>query len=63
PAAPGDWLVADDDGVIILPADAFERTLQAGEARAAKEADMMRSLVLGKTTVELTGLHNLRGRT
>lgn len=63
PAASGDWLVADDDGVIILPADAFERTLQAGEARAVKEAEMMRALVQGTTTVELMGLQNLRSRT
>lgn len=56
PVQAGDWLVADDDGVVILPAAALESTLQAAEARAAKEAAMMEKLALGATTVELMGL-------
>ena len=62
PVKAGDWLVADDDGVIILPAEALERTLQAGEARAAKEATMMEKLAQGITTVELMDLQAWRGR-
>jgi 4-hydroxy-4-methyl-2-oxoglutarate aldolase len=62
PAEAGDWLVADDDGVLILPAAAWERTLQAGEARAAKEAHMMEALAKGATTVDLMGLQHWRDR-
>lgn len=62
PVQAGDWLVADDDGVIILPADALERTLQAGEARATKEASMMEKLAQGATTVDLMGLQDWRAR-
>jgi 4-hydroxy-4-methyl-2-oxoglutarate aldolase len=62
PVKAGDWLVADDDGVIILPAEALERTLQAGEARAAKEATMMEKLAQGITTVELMDLQAWRAR-
>lgn len=62
PVEPEDWLVADDDGVIVLPAHALERTLQAGEARAAKEAEMMKALSQGATTVDLMGLQAWRGR-
>ena len=54
--ASGDLVVADDDGIVILPADQVERILAAGEARAAKEAVMMEKLAQGATTLELLGL-------
>ncbi|EEG09639.1 RraA family protein [Pseudogulbenkiania ferrooxidans] len=56
PVAPGDLVVADDDGVVIIPAGEAERTIVAGEARAAKEAEMMKQLANGATTLELMGL-------
>ncbi|ARQ13236.1 dimethylmenaquinone methyltransferase protein (plasmid) [Rhizobium etli] len=56
PAAAGDFLVADDDGVLILPRSEVERTLSNGEARAAKERSMMERLAAGETTLELMGL-------
>jgi 4-hydroxy-4-methyl-2-oxoglutarate aldolase len=56
PVTAGDFLVADDDGVVILPRAAVERTLAEGEARAAKEQAMMEKLVNGATTLELMGL-------
>ncbi len=60
--AAGDLVVADDDGVVVLPASAVERTLAAGEARAAKEAAMMDQLSKGATTLELMGLAAWRER-
>ncbi|OYD60193.1 UNVERIFIED_ORG: 4-hydroxy-4-methyl-2-oxoglutarate aldolase [Burkholderia sp. CF145] len=60
PVAQGDFVVADDDGVIVVPAAEAERTLSAGEARAAKEAVMMQQLSAGKTTLELMGLTQWR---
>jgi len=56
PVAQGDLVVADDDGVIVIPAIEAERTLLAGEVRAAKEAAMMEQLSKGRTTLELMGL-------
>lgn len=62
PIAAGDFVVADDDGVIVLPAAEVERTLAAGEARAAKEAEIMKKLEQGATTVDLLGLTQWRER-
>lgn len=56
PVAAGDLVVADDDGVIIIPAAEAQRTLVAGEARAAKEAEMMKQIAQGVSTLELMGL-------
>ena len=60
--AAGDWVVADDDGVIVLPAAHLERTLISGEARAVKEAAMMEKLSKGATTLDLMGLTSWRDR-
>lgn len=62
PVAAGDFVVADDDGVIVLPAPEVERILAAGEARAEKEADIMKKLEQGGTTVDLLGLTQWRER-
>lgn len=63
PVIAGDWVVADDDGVIVLPSVEFERVLAAGEKRAVKEAEMMRALEQGATTLDLMGLSAWRERT
>lgn len=60
PVAPGDFVVADDDGVIILPAADAARVLEAGEARAAKEAGMMKQIEAGARTLDLLGLSRWR---
>jgi 4-hydroxy-4-methyl-2-oxoglutarate aldolase len=54
--APGDWVVADADGVVIVPGDAVEEVLAAGRARAAAEDRYFASLRAGETTVDLLGL-------
>jgi 4-hydroxy-4-methyl-2-oxoglutarate aldolase len=58
--AAGDLVVADDDGVVVLPAAEADRVLGAGEARAAKEADFMRRLAEGASMVDLLGLAEWR---
>ena len=60
PVATGDLVVADDDGVIIIPAADAERTLAAGEARAAKGSRDDEALAQGATTLELMGLTQWR---
>lgn len=58
--AQGDLVVADEDGVIILPKAHAARTLAEGQARADKEALMMQAIEGGKTTLELMNLTQWR---
>ena len=52
----GDWIVADADGVVVVPAARMEEVLAAGTARAAAEARLFTELDAGATTVDLLGL-------
>ena len=56
PVAAGDLVVADDDGVLVIPAAHVARTLANGQARADKEAKTMAALAQGQSTLELMGL-------
>ncbi|RQU29874.1 dimethylmenaquinone methyltransferase [Burkholderia cenocepacia] len=60
PVAAGDLVVADDDGVLVIPVAYVEATLSQGQARAYKEATMMDALREGRSTLELMGLTNWR---
>ncbi|CAB3764825.1 dimethylmenaquinone methyltransferase [Burkholderia puraquae] len=60
PVATGDLVVADDDGVLVIPAAHVEETLAQGQARADKEAKMMDALREGRSTLELMGLTSWR---
>jgi len=53
---PGDWIVGDVDGVIVVPGAALDDVLTAGRARADKEAALFQALRAGSTTVEQFGL-------
>ncbi len=54
--APGDWVVADVDGVVIVPGATLDDVLSAGRTRADKEVAYFEALRSGATTVELLGL-------
>lgn len=54
--AAGDWIVADVDGVAIVPADQLDNVIAAGRAREQKEAGFFTELKGGSTTIELLGL-------
>ncbi|PPC76170.1 dimethylmenaquinone methyltransferase [Pokkaliibacter plantistimulans] len=56
PVALGDLVVADDDGVLILPAAEAQQVLARGQIRAEKEASMMSALQNGASTLDLMGL-------
>lgn len=60
PVALGDLVVADDDGVLVLPAAQAQATLDRGQERADKEATMMAELLKGRTTLELMNLTKWR---
>jgi 4-hydroxy-4-methyl-2-oxoglutarate aldolase len=53
---PGDWIVADVDGVVVLPGSELDAVLAAGAARAATEAALFEVLRAGGSTVEAFGL-------
>ena len=53
---PGDLVVADTDGVLVLPAENVAATIEAGVAREAKEVEFMEKLANGATTLELMAL-------
>ena len=51
-----DWIVADADGVAVVPHTKLDDVLAAGRAREAKEAKYFEELRAGRTTIELLGL-------
>jgi 4-hydroxy-4-methyl-2-oxoglutarate aldolase len=57
---PGDYVIADDDGVVCIPAGRIAEVLDAADARAVKEARIMEQLEAGGTTIDLMGLPGAR---
>ncbi len=53
---PGDWVVGDGDGVVILPGASLDATIAEGQTRAAKEDAWFAELKGGSTTIELLDL-------
>jgi 4-hydroxy-4-methyl-2-oxoglutarate aldolase len=51
-----DWIVADADGVTVVPHTKLDDVLAAGQAREAKEAHFFDELRAGRTTIELLAL-------
>jgi 4-hydroxy-4-methyl-2-oxoglutarate aldolase len=53
--SPGDVVVADEDGVVILPLLSVDEVLSASELRTEQEARYMQQLRQGKSTLEVYG--------
>ena len=53
---PGDIIIGDADGVVVIAADKAEDVLEKSLLKKAKETDLKPLLAEGKTTVELLGL-------
>lgn len=60
PVALGDLVVADGDGVVIIPADHAAATVHNGQQRFEKEEVMMAKLAAGGNTLDLMGLSHWR---
>jgi 4-hydroxy-4-methyl-2-oxoglutarate aldolase len=53
---PGDFIVGDRDGVVVVPHDSVDGVIASALAREAKEAAMRESIQRGGTTAALLGL-------
>jgi 4-hydroxy-4-methyl-2-oxoglutarate aldolase len=56
PVGPGDAIVADDDGVVVVPRLALSRTLSAATARAEKEGESRAAFRRGELGLDRYGL-------
>jgi 4-hydroxy-4-methyl-2-oxoglutarate aldolase len=54
--APGDVVILDGDGVVVVPRASHRDVLAAAEARHAKERDLIPRLAAGELTLDLLGL-------
>lgn len=53
---PGDWVIGDGDGVVVIRKQDLATVVAAGQERTEKEAELMRQLRAGKRTLDLYGL-------
>lgn len=55
---PGDWVLGDADGVVVIPADRVAEVVERSERRDAAEQDIFATLRAGGTTI---GVYDLPG--
>ena len=56
---PGDFVRADDDGVVVIPSEMLEQVVIDTELRVEKEAEYIRRMQAGEHITELIGLSKL----
>lgn len=53
---PGDFLIADESGIVVIPKELFTKTMAAALAVKVKEANIIESIAQGNTLAEIVGL-------
>ncbi len=53
---PGDLLVGDSDGVVVVPQGEISQAVEASQQREDKEDQYKEQLAEGKSTLEIIGL-------
>ena len=53
---PRDWIIADSDGVTVVPSAQIQQALATAETKAAREIELFDALDRGSTTIKLLGL-------
>ena len=56
PVNPGDLLVGDDDGIVVIRPSQMDGLLDRSKARIAHEEEVLREIDAGRSTVEITGI-------
>jgi RraA family protein len=56
---PGDWVLADDDGVVVVPSANTEAILTAAEAFETKEAKIADRINAGELTIDILAMREL----
>jgi regulator of RNase E activity RraA len=52
---PGDYIIADNSGVVVVPADRVAEVIPAAESIVAREAAMAADVLAGKSVIEVMG--------
>lgn len=56
---PGDLVLGDDDGVVVIASDHVETSLHAADEREDREAEVMRRLQQGELTLDILGFRKV----
>jgi 4-hydroxy-4-methyl-2-oxoglutarate aldolase len=56
PVSPGDWILADGDGILVIPAGSVQEAITAGEAVDQRERELIRRAKLGESTLNQLGI-------
>lgn len=56
PVAPGDIVLGDDDGVVVVPLRGWREVLAACQKKLTQEEDWLRQIEAGRTMAEILGL-------
>jgi 3-hexulose-6-phosphate synthase/6-phospho-3-hexuloisomerase len=56
---PGDWVVGDEDGVVVVPADRLESVVEAAKRLAVVEKRIEKEVAKGKDLATLLRYHEL----
>ncbi len=54
---PGDYVIADNSGIVIVPVERAEEVVSTAESIAAREAAMAKDVLAGKSVAEVMGIN------